>query len=208
MLPMDRGGELWAVDRLLRWILEIAGGAEGRSAATPLSRPSQAEGLAKEAGGAEGRSAATPLSRPSQAEGLAKIEGITLVGGEPFLQARACAELCEAVKEHGLSVMVFTGYTLEELHESSDGQWARLLATIDLLVDGRYERDRPDRRRRWIGSANQKVCFLSDRYAPNDPQFEEPNCVEIRLDGEGGLQVNGWPELAALLGSKAGGETR
>jgi anaerobic ribonucleoside-triphosphate reductase activating protein len=139
-----------------------------------------------------------------------EIEGVTLMGGEPFAQARACADLCEVVKEHDLSVMVFTGYTLEELTESSDGAWARLLAAVDLLVDGRYERDRPERRRRWIGSANQKVCFLSDRYAPNDPQFEEPNSVEIRLDGRGGLQVNGWPELAARLASRAqpGGDNR
>src|SRR5579871_31715 len=47
----------------------------------------------------------------SRAEG---VEGITLLGGEPLAHARGCAWLARAVRARGLSVMVFSGFTLEE----------------------------------------------------------------------------------------------
>lgn len=118
------------------------------------------------------------------------IEGISLLGGEPFEQAAAAAALAARVRASGLSVVVFTGYTLAEL-DRVDGAGA-LLASIDLLFDGRYDRDRPDRERRWLGSTNQVVHFLTDCYDPGDPQLRAPDTVELRL-GPGGLQVNGWP---------------
>lgn len=121
------------------------------------------------------------------------IEGLTLAGGEPFSQAAACAELCERVRAGGLSVMVFSGYTLGELTAPGvDPAWGRLLARVDLLVDGRYEREQPETRRRWIGSRNQQLHFFSDRYAPDDPAFTAANTVELRLVG-GTLSINGWP---------------
>ena len=43
------------------------------------------------------------------------LSGITISGGEPFLQAAACAELAEKVKALGKSVLLYSGYTFEEL---------------------------------------------------------------------------------------------
>lgn len=123
------------------------------------------------------------------------VEGITLLGGEPFAQAEEAAKLGEAVRALGASVMVFTGYTLGELSAMNDDAVTRLIATCDLLVDGRYESERPEGTRRWIGSDNQRMHFLSDRYRPDDPCFVAPNTVEVRLR-KGELSVNGWPELA------------
>src|SRR5216684_2378768 len=40
------------------------------------------------------------------------IEGITLLGGEPLAHAAAGASIAKAIRGHGLSVMVFSGYTL------------------------------------------------------------------------------------------------
>ena len=45
---------------------------------------------------------------------------------------------------------------------------AELLAETDVLVDGPYRRELPETRRRWIGSANQRVHFLSDRCRPDE----------------------------------------
>jgi anaerobic ribonucleoside-triphosphate reductase activating protein len=132
----------------------------------------------------------------ARALATAGIEGVSLLGGEPFAQAAALADFARLVRAAGLSVMVYSGYTLAELEERDDAR--ALLAECDLLVDGRYERDRPEPRRRWIGSANQVLHFLSDRYAPDDPRFAQPNTVEIRLR-KGELVVNGWPELARRL---------
>ena len=77
-------------------------------------------------------------------------------------------------------------------------QVERLLRAVDLLVDGRFEQARPEQQRRWIGSANQQLHFLSSRYLPTDPRFATSNTVELRLTRES-LSVNGWPSSADAL---------
>ncbi|MFV8754911.1 4Fe-4S single cluster domain-containing protein [Nannocystaceae bacterium ST9] len=120
------------------------------------------------------------------------IEGISLLGGEPFAQAGPLARVAEALRAEGLSVMIYSGYTLAELRAMPEPAIARLLAACDLLVDGRYDRDQPDRERRWIGSRNQVLHVFGDRYAPDDPRFRARETVEIRLVA-GELTINGWP---------------
>lgn len=125
------------------------------------------------------------------------IEGITLLGGEPFAHAESAAELAKRVRETGLSVMNFSGFTLAELRASEDPHVAALLAETDLLVDGPYLRDQPETKRRWIGSANQQVHFLTDRCSPDDARWQMPNTLEIRLS-HGELAVNGFPARQAV----------
>lgn len=125
------------------------------------------------------------------------IEGITLLGGEPLAHAAGAAALARAVRQRGLSVMVFSGYTLEEARLLPDPAVAELLALTDILVDGPYVREQPEMRRRWIGSANQRVHFLSDRYRADDPCWLLPNTLEIRLRGPE-LTVNGFPARSAV----------
>ena len=121
------------------------------------------------------------------------IEGITLLGGEPFAQAEVAAGLCRRVSSLGLSVMVFSGYSLSELR--SMAKPARdLLGATDVLVDGRFRLDLPETRRRWIGSSNQEIHFLTSRYQPTDKRFYQPNNIEIRFH-DGVLAINGWPAL-------------
>lgn len=129
---------------------------------------------------------------------IGAVEGITLLGGEPFAQASEAAQLCAAVRERGLSVMIFTGFTREELRARQDDATERLLSACDLLVDGPYDRHQPDEHRRWIGSTNQRMHFLSNRYDAADPIFVSANTVEIRLR-RGEVTVNGWPALARAL---------
>ncbi len=125
------------------------------------------------------------------------VEGITLLGGEPLAHAPAAAALARAVRTAGLTVMVFSGYTLAEARQMSDPAVADLLAHTDILVDGPYLRDQPEARRRWIGSTNQQIHFLSDRYRADDPCWLLPNTLEIRLV-EGELSVNGFPAQHAV----------
>jgi anaerobic ribonucleoside-triphosphate reductase activating protein len=120
------------------------------------------------------------------------VEGVSFLGGEPMSQAPALAELAELVRARGLTVMIFSGWTLPELHAMQDPAVERLLAATDLLVDGRYEESLRTTERRWIGSTNQVMHFLSDAYRPEDPRFSAPNHLEIRLAG-GTLSLNGWP---------------
>jgi len=125
------------------------------------------------------------------------VEGITLLGGEPLAHARGGLALARAVQARGLSVMIFSGFTIEQARESPDPDVPALIALTDILVDGPYIREQPDTSRRWIGSTNQRIHFLSPRYRADDERWNERNTLEIRLqDGE--LSVNGFPGRSAV----------
>jgi anaerobic ribonucleoside-triphosphate reductase activating protein len=137
------------------------------------------------------------------------IEGITLLGGEPVAHAEAAARLAHETKARGLSVMVFSGYTLEEIQQRPEPVVHELLACTDILVDGPFRAELPEAKRRWIGSANQRIHFLSSRYAADDPCWQRPNTLEIRL-AHNEVAINGFPARSAVglwkrLSSNAGG---
>ena len=87
-------------------------------------------------------------------------------------------------------MVAFSGYTYEELVSGIPEQ-RRLLDLVDILIDGPYLEQEPDHERGWIGSSNQKVHYLSDRY-DSGMEYSGENSVEI-LVGENELLVNGWP---------------
>lgn len=123
------------------------------------------------------------------------VEGITLLGGEPFAHA-AAANLAARAQAEGLSVMVFSGYELEDLQRGAIPWAGDLLAATDILVDGPYRKDLPDATRRWIGSTNQRIHFLTDRYRADDEAWTTRDTLEIRWDGKE-LSVNGFPAHSA-----------
>jgi len=133
----------------------------------------------------------------------AGVEGVTILGGEPFEQATEAAEFVRLAKTRGLTAMVFSGYAIAELRERSDA--ALLFDQLDLLVDGRYDRERPEPKppegRRWIGSANQVMHYLTRAYTPDEPQMRAANTIEIRISPRG-LLVNGWPSADRLVRRK------
>jgi anaerobic ribonucleoside-triphosphate reductase activating protein len=63
-------------------------------------------------------------------------------------------------------------------------------------VDGPYERDRSDTERRWIGSTNQRIHFLTGRYSL-DEAWRRKNTLEIRVRGRE-ISVNGFPAKDAV----------
>ncbi|RWZ49518.1 radical SAM protein [Labedella phragmitis] len=159
----------------------------------------------------------------------AGVEGVTLLGGEPFDQAAALAEVAAAYRSAGLTVMTFSGYTLDALSEWAleRSDIAALLAATDLLVDGPYLRDRPDARRPWLGSTNQGIRALTPAYTETVAAIEAAAAlgavaaaaesgdrVEIRISVDGRIDVNGWADDAALaalfddLGARADGPLR
>lgn len=87
------------------------------------------------------------------------LDGITLSGGEPFMQAAECSLLAAAARSAGLSVMVFSGYTFEELLEQSSQRagWRELLEKTDILIDGRFEKRLRSLDLRFRGSRNQRA---------------------------------------------------
>jgi anaerobic ribonucleoside-triphosphate reductase activating protein len=84
-------------------------------------------------------------------------KGLTLSGGEPFLQAAACAELAASARRHGLDVWVYTGYTWGAIRAARNPDWEALLAVTDVLVDGPFMQERRSYTARFRGSSNQRI---------------------------------------------------
>jgi anaerobic ribonucleoside-triphosphate reductase activating protein len=146
--------------------------------------------------GGEARTVGELSDEFARARDAGGVEGITLLGGEPFAHAVGAGALARAARDHGLNVMVFTGYRVEDLRELPDPSVAVLLSLTDILVDGPYLREQPDTERRWIGSRNQRIHFLTDRYHFDD-RWRERNTLEIRVDRTG-VTVNGFPAAGAV----------
>lgn len=91
------------------------------------------------------------------------LAGVTFSGGEPFCQPEAFAKLAAAVRERGLSVTVFTGYTFEELGEMArdDIHIARLMELTDILIDGRFVKALRDLTLQFRGSSNQRIIDMN-----------------------------------------------
>src|SRR5262249_16276099 len=136
------------------------------------------------------------LAQVRQAASELGIEGITLLGGEPIAHAAGAAALAREAQMLGLSAMGFSGYTLGEIRRMADSAVKGLPAHTDILADGPYIRELPETRRRWIGSSNQQIHFLTDRYRADDPCWRMPNTLEIRF-ASGELKVNGFPARSA-----------
>lgn len=81
------------------------------------------------------------------------LAGITLTGGEPFLQIAPAAELAKAAKNFGLNVWCYTGYKIEELPINA----FELLEYVDVLVDGEYIESQRDLELKFRGSKNQRI---------------------------------------------------
>ena len=91
-------------------------------------------------------------------------DGITLSGGEPFLQARNCAALAIAAKSDGLNVWAYSGWTYEQLcgMAQDDADINALLSLIDVLVDGRFEEAKRSLGLRFRGSSNQRLIDMNE----------------------------------------------
>jgi anaerobic ribonucleoside-triphosphate reductase activating protein len=149
-----------------------------------------------EPAGGEAVEAAALLARLDRVRD--RIEGVTLLGGEPFEQAAALAPFAREVRRRGLTVVAFTGHLLEDLRADRPPGSNALLAEVDLLVDGPYLAALPERERRWAGSANQRFHFLSGRISPGVERIGAAGperTVELRFGADGTMERSGWPEV-------------
>ena len=89
------------------------------------------------------------------------LTGLTLSGGEPFLQPAALLPLARAAHERGLDVWSYSGFTLEELRAQGDPDVDALLDELDVLVDGDYREELRDLTLHFRGSRNQRVIDLA-----------------------------------------------
>lgn len=86
--------------------------------------------------------------------------GITLSGGEPFLQPEALEEIAKEAKSNKLDIWSYTGFTFEQLLNKKNPSYFKnlnLLKQIDVLVDGKFMEDRKDISLKFRGSSNQRI---------------------------------------------------
>lgn len=95
----------------------------------------------------------------------ASVEGLTISGGEPMLQAEGLVLLMDSIKNirTNFTFVAYTGFTLEELLQRERREELELLARLDILIDGPYVQQEHENLL-WRGSKNQRVWFLTPRY--------------------------------------------
>ena len=89
-----------------------------------------------------------------------KHDGVTILGGEPFDQAAAVAELVSRLNKLGVHITVYTGNTIDTLIGRKDKNVDYILTHIDLLIDGPFSRQLKEEAGEYKGSRNQRVISL------------------------------------------------
>jgi len=89
-------------------------------------------------------------------------DGLTLSGGEPFLQAAECARLADAARLKGLNVWVYSGFTFEELISMSivQPEVGEFMGLIDVLIDGAFILAQRSLSLKFRGSRNQRILDM------------------------------------------------
>lgn len=95
------------------------------------------------------------------------LRGVTFSGGEPLLQAEKVKSLIEKIKEQGsnLDLMLYTGFTLEELESKSleEENIRYILENLDYIVDGPFIEEQRDLTLLFRGSKNQRFINLKEK---------------------------------------------
>jgi anaerobic ribonucleoside-triphosphate reductase activating protein len=115
-------------------------------------------------------------------------DGVTITGGEPFLQSEGLLALVRGLRAGGCRhLLCYSGYTLAALRARSarEPAIAGVLDAIDLLVDGPYLAAAASTGGRWTGSGNQRV--LAPRHVQSGSRTgpaagENPRPASSRFD--------------------------
>lgn len=139
-----------------------------------------------------------PEALADQLAGDAEIEGVTILGGEPFEQAAACASFAHRARTRGASVVTYSGYTWSYLRSTRLTAVRELLSATDLLIAGPFVQKGANDGRGWHGSMNQEFVYLTSRYDERvRAQFDGVPVVEARVDG-GAIDWTGIPAATDL----------
>ncbi len=101
------------------------------------------------------------------------LAGITLSGGEPFLQPKAALDLARFAHSRNLTVWCYSGYTFEEIKEWEDNR-KQLLQEIDVLVDGPFEMNKKSLDIPWRGSTNQRLVDVKKSLEKGEVVLYDP----------------------------------
>lgn len=141
---------------------------------------------------------------------LVGLDGLSISGGEPTLQAAPLAQLIRDLRarpELGeLEVLSYSGFTIEELGERG-ADVDDYLAQLDILVDGRFVQSEANELA-WRGSDNQRVHLLSARAQEQYADFVEapmpsPRPLGVQAIDGGHYRLIGIPKRGDLAAYRA-----
>jgi len=115
---------------------------------------------------------------------LEAIDGVTISGGEPFEQTSELWLLVSYLKQRGVrDILIYTGYTYEELKARRDPDVEAIFTEISVLIDGPYVKELDFGTNNIKGSENQKIHYLdpSVRHKYTDYIKSERSVCEMTL---------------------------
>ena len=102
--------------------------------------------------------------------------GLTLSGGDPFLQDVELCEMLEFVKKRmpDLNIWAYTGFLFEQIKESP------MLKYLDVVVDGPFVMAKKSLKLIYCGSGNQRLIDVKK-------SLEQGEVVQLKVDKQGRL---------------------
>ena len=90
-----------------------------------------------------------------------EFSDVTFSGGDPMFQVEAFTELAKMIKNKtNKTIWCYTGYIYKEIKK--DSKMNAILPYIDVLVDGRYIKEKRNTNLRFRGSENQRILHLKN----------------------------------------------
>ena len=124
-----------------------------------------------------------------------EVDGVTISGGDPLEQEDELLELLMLLSTMRLrkGVILFSGFTRAEI--SSNFIREQCLKYIDVLIDGRYEKNlKVDFSLK--GSSNQEFYFFSNKILSDELHFDQ----EIEISSlEGDIMMTGFPNISRKI---------
>ncbi len=87
------------------------------------------------------------------------LKGITISGGEPFMQGKQVYNFISKIDKSRLTVMVYTGFNYEQLLEKANEEncYLEILKNTDILIDGKFKKELMSENILFRGSTNQRA---------------------------------------------------
>lgn len=94
--------------------------------------------------------------------------GLTISGGEPFLQVEPVLDLVLKAKQVNQNIIIYTGFTFEELKNLNNENILKIFNNIDFLIDGRFDINKRSLELLFRGSSNQRIIDMKKTIKTNN----------------------------------------
>ena len=120
-------------------------------------------------------------------------QAVTITGGEPFLQTPDLRKMVGSMRKKGIrDILVYTGFTMEELRARHDPDTDYILENIGVLIDGPFVTSLDGDRLR--GSSNQRIWYLDETLRETYTEYlEQKKTIDI-INTENETHFIGIPE--------------